>query len=94
MNSGSSASRSGITGISAPISAAVMTACTPGMRSRGGCVDAADAAVRDAAAQDHRVQHAGALEIVDELAAAGEKARVLGPIDRLTDQRPCWQVHE
>ena len=50
--------------------------------------------MRDAAAQHDRVQHAGTLEIVDELAATGEETGVLGAIDRLTDQRPYWQVHE
>ncbi len=43
--------------------------------------------MRDAAAQHHRVQHALALHIVDELAGAGDEAQILRPIHRLTDQR-------
>ncbi len=48
--------------------------------------------MRDAAAQDHRVQHARALEIIDELAGTGEEAPILRAVDRLTDQRRGLQV--
>ena len=44
--------------------------------------------MRHGAAQHHRVQHAFALEIVDEAARALEKAEILGPVDGLADQRP------
>ena len=49
--------------------------------------------MRYAAAQDHRVQHVLALEIIDELARPGEKAQVFRSIDRLTDQRGGGHVH-
>jgi hypothetical protein len=62
-------------------------------RARGERIEAADAAMRHAAAQDHRVQHAFALEIIDELARPGEKASVFRSIDRLTDQRGGGHVH-
>jgi hypothetical protein len=48
-------------------------------------LDAADAAVRDRAAQDCGVQHAGAHEIADIFAAAAQKAQVLDPLDRAAD---------
>ena len=62
-------------------------------RPRGRRIDAVDASMRDAAAQDHRVQHPGALQVVDECPRTGEKAPVFRPIDRLTDQRRGWHVH-
>jgi hypothetical protein len=62
-------------------------------RARGGRIEVADAAMRHAAAQDHRVQHALALEIIDEFARTGEKAQVFRSIDRLTDQRGGGHVH-
>ena len=49
-------------------------------------VDRADAAVRDGAAQDHRVQHFFVGEIVGVLAAPGEKAQILEPLDRAADE--------
>ena len=50
-------------------------------------VDSADAAVGDRAAQDRRVQHVVAGEIVDILAAAADEAKILQPFDRLADER-------
>ena len=50
-------------------------------------VDSADAAVGDRAAQDRRMQHVLAREIVDILAAAADEAKVLQPFDRLADER-------
>ena len=44
--------------------------------------------MRHGAAQHHRVQHALALQIVDEAARALEKAEILGPVDGFPDQRP------
>jgi hypothetical protein len=49
--------------------------------------------MRHAAAQDYRVQHPGALQVVDERSRTGEKAPVFRPIDRLTDQRRGCPVH-
>ena len=72
-----------------PISAAVMTARTPGSASAARRIDAADAAVRDGAAQDRRIQHAVALEIVDILAAAAQKPQILDPLDRAADIGRC-----
>ncbi len=62
-----------------------MTARTPSYRKRGGGVAGDDAAMRDGAAQDRRVQHALALQIADELAAAAQKAQILDPLDRAAD---------
>ena len=50
-------------------------------------VDGADAAMGDRAAQDRRMQHVLAREIVDILAAAANEAKVFQPFDRLTDER-------
>ena len=68
------------------MSAAVMTACTPGRASAARRVDRADAAVRDRAAQDHGMQRVRARHIVDELAAAAQEAQVLQALDRAADQ--------
>ena len=46
----------------------------PSYGKRGGGVDGGDEAVRNGAAQDGRMQHALALQIADELAAAAQKA--------------------
>jgi len=62
-------------------------------RPRGRRVDAVDASVRHAAAQDHRMEHPFALQVVDECPRPGEKAPVFRPIDRLTDQRRGCHVH-
>ena len=63
-------------------------------RARRRRVDRADAAVRDRAAQDHRMQHFLADEIVDVLSAPGEKAEVLDALDRAADEgvpaRVAW----
>ena len=48
--------------------------------------DAADAPVRDRAAQDHRVEKIVASEVVDELAAPAEEAKILDPFDRAADK--------
>ena len=58
-----------------------------GVRTRSGGVQRADMAVRVHAAQDHRMQHAGAYEIADETAAAGDEACVFDACDCLADMR-------
>ena len=72
--------------MTAPMSAAVMTAWTPGRARAAAVVDAADAPVRDGAAQDHRVQKIVASEVVDELAASAQEAKILDPFDRAADK--------
>ena len=67
------------------MSAAVMTACTPGCFSAADDVDRADAAVRDGAAQDYGVQRVGARHVVDVLPAAAQEAQVLQALDRAAD---------
>jgi hypothetical protein len=52
---------------------------------RGAGVHGSHAAVRNGAAQDGRMQHALALQIADELAAAAQKAWILDPLDRAAD---------
>ena len=52
---------------------------------RGGRVEAANAAMRDRAAQDRRMQHALAPQIADKFAAAAQKAQILDPLDRAAD---------
>ena len=49
-------------------------------------VDARDEGVRDRAAHEHGVQHAGELDVVDVGARAGEDATVLGAGDARTDE--------
>jgi hypothetical protein len=56
---------------------------------RGTGVDGGDEAVRNGAAQDRRMQHALALQIADELAAAAQKAWILDPLDRTADVTVC-----
>ena len=68
------------------MSAAVMTACTPGRASAAAVSIDADAAVRDRAAQDHGVQQHRPRQVVDELAAAAQEAQVLDPLDRAADK--------
>ncbi len=58
-----------------------------GQGAGGGIVDRADAAVRDGAAQECRVQHVLAREIVDILPAAAEEAKILEALDRAADER-------
>ena len=57
-------------------------------REHAGCrhIDAANAAVRDGAAQDRRMEHAVAGKIVDKFTAAAQKAQVLQPLDGAADQ--------
>ncbi len=50
-------------------------------------VDRPDAAMGDRAAQDRRMQHAFAREIVDILPAAAQKAEILQAFDRAADER-------
>ena len=57
-----------------------------GARAGGRGLDAADAPVRDRAAQDHRVQKIIASEVVDELAASAQEAKILDPFDRAADK--------
>ena len=56
-------------------------------RQRRRAFDRADAAMRDRAAQDRRMQHALAAQIVDVLPAPGEKAQILQPLDRAADEQ-------
>ena len=60
-----------------------------GRAQRRAGVDRADAAVRDRAAQDRGVQKIVAREVVDELAAPAQKAKVLDALDRAADRRRC-----
>ena len=55
--------------------------------ARGRRVDPAKPAVRHAAAHNHRMQHAVALEIVDKGARPSEKSQILGPMNGAADQR-------
>ena len=55
-------------------------------RPGGAGLDAADASVRNGAAQDRGVQKIIAGEVVDELAAAAQEAKVLDPFDRAADK--------
>ena len=52
----------------------------------GAGVDRRDRAVRDVAALERQVLHAGDLEVVDVGAAALDQARVLAALDALADQ--------
>jgi hypothetical protein len=56
-------------------------------RARGRDGDRADAAMGDGAAQDRRMQHVLAREIVDVLSAPAQKAQILEPFDRAADER-------
>ena len=56
-------------------------------RARGRDGDRADAAMGDGAAQDRRVQHVLAREIVNVLSAPAQKAQILEPFDRAADER-------
>ena len=84
---GSANMRIGIGGGSAAGRRAVKTSATPGSRERGRGVDRDDPGVGVRAAQDGRVQRAGALEVVDEAAAAREQRHVLLPGQRAADHR-------
>ncbi len=53
---------------------------------RTGNVDRADAAVGDGAAQDRRVQHVLAGEVVDILPAPAQEAQILAALDRAADE--------
>jgi hypothetical protein len=52
----------------------------------GGGIDRADAAVRHRTAQDHGVQEIFAREVVDELAAPAQQAKILDAFDRAPDE--------
>src|SRR5581483_1382005 len=54
-------------------------------------VDRADARVRERAAQDGRVGHAGKLHIVDELPPPGDEAGVRRARNRLADVAHCFR---
>ena len=64
----------------------VNTASTPSIASRGADVDRRDAAVRDVAALERQVLHAGDLDVVDVGAQALDQARVFAALDALTDE--------
>ena len=55
---------------------------------RCGRIDAANPAMGDGAAQDRRMQHALALDVVNERAGTGDETQIFRPPDRLTDERP------
>ena len=76
----------GIGPSSSAICAPVNTASTPSIASRGAGVDRADAAVRDVAALERQVLHAGDLDVVDVGAAALDQARVFAALDALADE--------
>ena len=52
-------------------------------------IDRAQAAMGDRAAQDGRMQHFLAREVVDILPAAADEAQILEPLDRAADQKIC-----
>jgi hypothetical protein len=64
----------------APISAAVMTARTPGI----ACA-AVVSTPRILPAQDRGMQHALTSQIADKFAAASQKAQILDSLDRAAD---------
>ncbi len=57
-----------------------------GSLERGARIDGANAAVRDRASQDDRVQCVRLRHVVDELPPAAQKAQVLQPLDRAADE--------
>src|SRR6516165_8926650 len=84
VKAGAESCRNGMAGTAAPMSTAVMTACRPGPGGSG--IDRADAAVRHRTAQDHGVQEILAHEVVDELAAPAQQAKILDAFDRAPDE--------
>ena len=72
-------------GTGSPISAAVMTVATPGSARAAVVSSAHDPAVRDGTAQDRGVEHAIEVQIIDELAAATQQAKILDALNRLAD---------
>ena len=55
-------------------------------RLRAAGIDGPDSAVRDVAALEREVPHAGDLHVVDVGAAPLDQARVLAPLDALADE--------
>ena len=76
-------------GTGEPISAAVMTACTPGIARAAAVSIGADVAVRDRAAQDGRMQQPRPGDIVDVLAAPAQEAKIFDALDGAADERIC-----
>ena len=68
------------------MSAPVKTASTPSIACGGAGVDRLDLAVRDVAALERHVQHAGDLDVVDVGAAALDEARIFAALDALADE--------
>ena len=68
------------------ISAPVSTSATPGALACRDRLDPEDPGVREGAAQERGVEHAGKLEVVDVAAAPGEDARVLDARDVGSDE--------
>ena len=68
------------------ICAPVKTASTPSIACGGARVDRADAAVRDVAALERQVLHAGDLHVVHIGAAALDEAWILAALDALADE--------
>src|SRR6185369_1242337 len=62
--------------------------------ARTGCVDVANAAMRNTAAQDDGVQHLLARQVRDKLPGPADKAMVFRPTDRLTNQGGGNVVHD
>ena len=85
-NAGEDSCRSGIRGIAGADVGRGDDGVDAGARAGGRGRDAADAPVRDRAAQDHRVQKIVASEVVDELAAAAQEAKILDAFDRAADK--------
>ena len=50
-------------------------------------IDRTDTAVGDGAAQDRRIQHIAAREIVDIFPASAQKTQILEPFDRAANER-------
>ena len=55
-------------------------------RSRRRAVDRPDAAVRDGAAQDGRMQQAGTRQVVHEFAATPQKAKIFTALDGASNE--------
>src|SRR5262249_37773450 len=56
---------------------------------RGTCIDGADAAVGERAAQDRGVQRPDGRHVVDELPAAAQETQILDALDRAADEGVC-----
>ena len=78
--------RNGMVGIGAPMSAAVRTACTPGIASAAAVSIERMPAMGDRAAHDRGMPFPGAGQIIEILPAAAQEAQFLHPLDRAADE--------